>query len=72
MKLTIGRRIKGGLEVSSLEEASRVYSQLRDESLEGASTWPDGKLKTDNGTYRISYNGRVWDAQGNPVAVKNG
>lgn len=43
--------------VVSLEEASQIYGRLRDESGEGASTFPEGKLSTG---HRISYNGRVW------------
>jgi hypothetical protein len=58
MKLTIGRR--HSIEVASLEEASRVYCDLRDESGEGASTFPNGKV----GKYRISYNGKVWLGHG--------
>lgn len=55
MKLTIGKRYR--IEVTNLADAQRVYCSLRDESGEGASTFPDGRV--DN--YRISYNGRVWD-----------
>ena len=55
MKLKIGKR--HNIEVASLEEASRVYCTLRDESGEGASTWPNG---TVTGGYRVSYNGRIW------------
>lgn len=36
--------------------ASKLYSALRDESYEGASTFPDGVWEGN----RISYNGRVW------------
>jgi hypothetical protein len=57
MILSIGQRVK--VMVGSLAEASRVYSQLRDASGEGASTWPDGKVDG----YRISYNGRVWEGK---------
>jgi hypothetical protein len=55
--LRIGRRHR--LEVTSLAEASRIYGELRDDSGEGASTFPDGRV----GHYRISYNGRVWDGK---------
>lgn len=55
LTLKIGRRLS--LQVSSPEEASKEYSRLRDQSGEGASTWPDGKLS--NGMV-VSYNGRVW------------
>ena len=54
MKLIIGRR--HSINVASLEEASRIYCTLRDESGEGGSTWPEGKV----GAHRISYNGKVW------------
>lgn len=54
MQLKIGKRYL--IEVASLEEASRVYCELRDESGEGGSTWPEGKV----GQHRISYNGKVW------------
>ena len=62
MKLTIGNRhsiegiIPHGPVSAQLAEASRVYCHLRDESGEGASTFPEGRAAI----YRISYNGRVW------------
>lgn len=52
--LKIGRRHK--IEASNAAEASAIYCKLRDESGEGASTWPDGKF----GNLHISYNGKVW------------
>jgi hypothetical protein len=55
LTLTIGRRYT--LAVASLDEASAMYGRLRDESGEGGSTWPIGRLS--DGHY-ISYNGRVW------------
>ena len=59
VKLTIGRRIQ--VMVPSIEVAVAVFERARDESGEGASTWPDGKILTDDGrSHRISYNGRVW------------
>ena len=58
MQLTIGRRLKK--DVESLEEASRIYGELRDQSGEGASTFPDGRIRDGKTTYRISYNGKVW------------
>lgn len=61
LTLKIGRR--HFVPVTSLEEASREYQRLRDESGEGGSTFPDGKV----GNYRISYNGRVWDGAVNWV-----
>lgn len=57
--LKIGRRLS--VDVASLAEASDRYCAERDESGEGASTFPDGRIM-ENGTLkaRISYNGRVW------------
>ena len=54
MNLVIGKRYN--IPVQSLEEASRVYCGLRDESGEGGSTWPSGRV----GEYTVSYNGKVW------------
>jgi len=59
MILTIGRRHK--VEVATLREASQVFSRLRDQSGEGSSTWPDGTVKGRDGTFHISYNGRIWE-----------
>lgn len=58
--LAIGRR--HWVPVSSLAEASAIYQRLRDESGEGASTFPFGKVHDAGGgaNYVISYNGRVW------------
>jgi hypothetical protein len=58
MILRIGRRMT--LEVADLPAASREYQRIRDESGEGGSTFPEGIVKGGSGTYRISYNGRVW------------
>lgn len=58
MKLKIGNRHT--VEVKSLEEASRVYCDLRDQSGEGSSTWPEGKIDRK---FRVSYNGKVWDRE---------
>jgi hypothetical protein len=52
--LKVGRREYA---VASVEEASRLYQQLRDQSGLGASRWPQGRL-SDGLT--ISYTGRVW------------
>lgn len=57
--LKIGRRVSQ--KVESIAEAQEVYRKVRDESLEGASTFPAGSLTGDGKKYRISYNGRVWD-----------
>jgi len=52
--MTIGRKRHA---VPNVEEASRVYQRLRDQSGLGASRWPSGKL---NNGLTVSYNGRVW------------
>jgi hypothetical protein len=59
MILKIGSR--ASFEVSSFEEASRVYARYRDASFQGASTFPDGVILDGNRTIaRVSYNGKVW------------
>ena len=48
---------------NSFAEASALYCALRDESGEGVSTFPEGKIRADAGgrtTARVSYNGKVW------------
>jgi hypothetical protein len=59
--LIIPERLSPPRPVADFAEASRIYSQMRDESDEGASTWPDGFVN-DYGfnVARISYNGKVW------------
>lgn len=59
--LVIGRR--GSYPVFDFADASGLYSKLRDESGEGASTWPNGKLRLDGVDYVISYNGRIWQGE---------
>jgi len=59
--LKIGRRLTAT--VASIEDAQRAYRQARDESCEGASTFPEGRLTGDGRKLRISYNGRVWDGE---------
>lgn len=67
VKLVIGRRLT--VMVPTLRVASDVFQRVRDESGEGASTFPDGIATSDDGRkYRISYNGRVWDGS-TPVTV---
>lgn len=58
MQLTIGRRLNQTVE--SFEEASRIYGTLRDESHEGSSTFPEGRVRDRESVYRISYNAKVW------------
>jgi hypothetical protein len=63
MILKIGNR--AAVEVASFEQASRIYAQYRDASLEGASTFPDGYiLDGDRIIARVSYNARVWPPAG--------
>lgn len=57
--LKIGRR--KSVPVRDLADASNTYSLERDESGEGASTFPDGRIIIGGTKYRISYNGRVWN-----------
>lgn len=59
IKLSIGRRFSGVVE--SLEAAQIIFCKMREESGEGASTFPDGKINADGKVYRISYNGRLWE-----------
>lgn len=63
VKLTIGKRIN--VMVPTIQTAVAVYERTRDESGEGASTFPDGALVVDgqSGKLRISYNGRVWKGE---------
>lgn len=60
MRLFIEGRLSR--EVATLQEASVRYEAVRDESGEGASTFPDGDVLDADGRSiaRISYNGRVW------------
>lgn len=58
LTLKIGRRLN--TTVASIAEAQRRYCQMRDESGEGASTFPQGTLIDGKVKHRISYNGRVW------------
>lgn len=69
MILKIGKRSEH--RVSTLKEASDLYAQVRDESGEGASTFPEGQL-LGTSTYRVSYNAKIWseDSQG-PYVVYN-
>lgn len=55
----------------TIKAASIAYQDLRDQLGLGASEFPDGKLRTKNRKqlFRISYNGRVWDASNNEVSL---
>ena len=60
MTLKIGRRYSGP--VASFKQASEIYDKMRDDSGEGASTFPWGKILDDRGNViaDVSYNARVW------------
>ena len=59
-----------GRKVASVEAAQALYCKIRDESGEGASAFGEGRvLRGETIVARISYNGRVWDAKGRPVAA---
>ena len=47
----------------TLKEMSEIYCEIRDESYEGASTFPFGKVKSVSGTFTISYNGKVFNSK---------
>lgn len=56
--LTVGRE---SFEVDSLTHASILFQELRDASGCDSSKWPQGYVEVEGITYRISYNGRVWN-----------
>lgn len=59
LKLWIDGR--GIYRVHTLRHASAAYGQLRDDSGEGASTFPEGRVfRGREEVAKISYNGRVW------------
>lgn len=53
------------LPVDSIEQASRIYSDQREASGEGGSTFPTGLIFDETGsvTHHVSYNGKVWLGQ---------
>ena len=55
----IGRLI---IPIVSLEEAVAIWEQIRNERDLGASESPKVTACFDKKLFRISYNGRVWDA----------
>lgn len=66
--LSIGKRVQNQ-EFQTARAAVEFYINQRDESDEGASTWPNGKLVLASGRVLVlSYNGRVWDKPGTPAA----
>lgn len=67
MTLHIGSRER--VRVNSLDHASEVYSERRDASGEGASTFPRGKIvQAGMVIATVSYNGRLWSLDGKPLA----
>lgn len=48
------------IEAETAADASAIYSEKRDRSGEGASTFPNGEWEGN----RISYNGKVWAGLG--------
>lgn len=75
--LTIYRQGSGGLadiniqeSVGSLADASARYRRHVEDSYEGFSTFPMGRLVLNGQHYRVSYNGRVWAGdpeRGHPI-----
>lgn len=55
----------------SIEDARASYVERRDLSGHGASTWPDGIVVASGVRIRISYNGRLWDTDGNSYDSNN-
>ena len=56
--LTIGRRHTA--EYPTAADARDAYKRLRDESMEGGSTWPAGIITSGKTKIYLSYNGRAW------------
>lgn len=57
------RRPRAIIPVRDLVDASHAYQMARDESGEGASTWPSGRVVIGEKAYTVSYNGKVWDGE---------
>lgn len=56
--------------LTSLEECSKLYQNIRDRSNLGASSFADGNVLCDGKIVaRISYNGRIWSPE--PYGDKN-
>lgn len=51
---------RGVYEATSIAAASALYSELREASQEGNSTFHSGVFTIAGEDYRISYNGKVW------------
>lgn len=60
--LTIPRRLTA--EVETYRDAADLYRKFRDDSGEGASTFPHGTIRAGRLTVAtVSYNGRVWEGE---------
>lgn len=66
LMLQIGKR---QFPASDLAEASRIYQRERDASGEGGSTFHQGHINVIGGTFKVSYNGRVWFCLGGTEAL---
>lgn len=72
--MTYRLKVKGRTySCETLKDCSKIFCAMRDQSGEGASTFPDGRI-FENGKRiaRVSYNGRVWagakyDANATPI-----
>jgi hypothetical protein len=60
--LTLSIRRFGSFLVHTVADAQAVYCRARDDSGEGASSFPTGRIKghKTHKTLIVSYNGRVW------------
>lgn len=64
--MKINKPVKLGIALRHIEtyptaaDARDAYERLRDESGEGASTWPDGVIYIGRKKIYLSYNGRAW------------
>jgi len=58
--------------VSSLKEASEECMRFIKDNDLGSGNWMGGEVVDDSGhvVARVSYNGRVWDKEGNEVKIK--
>lgn len=66
--LTIGRKFKDTF--GTMSEAIDKFVSLRKEAMdngESTDTFHKAKLKSGKETYRVSFNGRVWDKNDNEV-----
>ena len=66
---TYGRDVIAGNDghgYATLQEVSEAYCEVRDFTGESVSTFGFGKVRDQHGQhiYTVSYNGRVWEADG--------